>query len=301
MKINMSEGKYPVALLLETESLAPHFHKSLQNMLDETDAYIDVILVNNEKSVQEDPTAQLDSSVSTNDIKKFFELLKDLRWSFIYKTEMKIAGALGDKYVNEWSKTWGRNSIWEIDELDKDDVITYDPIHLDNEPGVELPKELVEKISEDVEVVVCFEHNILKGDILTAPPHGVLSFHTGDLREYRGRPAGFWQFLNDESEVGVTLQQLTPKLDGGKYVEIRTIDVSDCETFAELRSRQKKLHPEMLSAGIEKLQQDSFEPKDPEEYGVLTYKSSEDELLNSLRMLKKNLSGRIRRKGPGLD
>ncbi len=291
----MSEDDFPVALLLETESLRPHFHSALENMLSETNASIELIAVNNSKGENDDATTGLDLSVGTDDIKRLVDMVTDLRWSFIYKAEVKLAGGLGDPYVREWSETWGKQSIWEIDGLEDQEVVTYDPIHLDDEPGIELPNDTIEKITDQTEVVVNFDHSILKGDILTEPTHGVLSFHAGDLQEYRGRPAGFWQFLNDEDYLGVTLQQLTSELDGGRYVEIRKTDISDCNTFSEIKSRQVKLHPEMLSSGVKKIQKENFEPKEPDELGTLTYQSSEDELSNAVKMLVKNIKGRMGR------
>jgi hypothetical protein len=44
---------------------------------------------------------------------------------------------------------------------------------------------------------------------------GVLSYHHGDPTKYRGRPAGFHEILNNEDKVGIIVQRLSNKLDGG--------------------------------------------------------------------------------------
>jgi len=44
---------------------------------------------------------------------------------------------------------------------------------------------------------------------------GVLSYHHGDPRRYRGRPAGFYEMANHEPVMGVIVQRLSNVLDGG--------------------------------------------------------------------------------------
>ena len=48
--------------------------------------------------------------------------------------------------------------------------------------------------------------------------YGVLSYHHGDPKSYRGRPAGFYEILNSEKKMGVIIQRINNKLDGGVVV-----------------------------------------------------------------------------------
>lgn len=59
---------------------------------------------------------------------------------------------------------------------------------------------------------------ILKGEILKAARHGVISFHHGDNRVNRGGPAGFWEVLKREPSSGFIIQVLSEELDGGAVV-----------------------------------------------------------------------------------
>jgi len=128
------------------------------------------------------------------------------------------------------------------------------PVHIDSLPGAseakqfscrprsvsefwnELPHETVERL-ENVDVVVRFGFGMLKGRILEAPTYGVLSYHHGDIRRYRGQPSGLWEFLNDEPRMGVTVQRLTDTLDGGEIAALETIDISGPTTWQENRTR----------------------------------------------------------------
>lgn len=60
--------------------------------------------------------------------------------------------------------------------------------------------------------------NILKGEIHNSCKNGILSFHHGDNRKYRGIPSSFWEVYNNEDQTGFTLQILDDDLDNGFVV-----------------------------------------------------------------------------------
>ena len=65
------------------------------------------------------------------------------------------------------------------------------------------------------DVLLRFGFNILRGEIISLPLHGVWSFHHGDEQKYRGGPPGFWEIMRGDPVTGAILQRLTEKLDGG--------------------------------------------------------------------------------------
>ena len=64
-------------------------------------------------------------------------------------------------------------------------------------------------------LIRCGRGNILRGDILHAARHGILSFHHADNRINRGGPPGFWEVYKRQDTTGFTIQRLTEELDGG--------------------------------------------------------------------------------------
>ena len=79
------------------------------------------------------------------------------------------------------------------------------------------------------DVLLRFGFNILDGEILTLPTHGIWSYHHGDEEHYRGRPAGFWEIVHGDPVTGVTLQRINEKLDAGFVLRkgwFRTVDHS---------------------------------------------------------------------------
>lgn len=71
----------------------------------------------------------------------------------------------------------------------------------------------------NLDVMLRFEFNIIRGDILKAAKYGIWSFHHGDNSINRGGPSCFWEIALKQPVVGVTLQQLTPELDGGLVID----------------------------------------------------------------------------------
>ena len=71
----------------------------------------------------------------------------------------------------------------------------------------------------NLDVILRFEFNIIRGEILHAAKYGMWSFHHGDNAINRGGPSGFWEVTLKQPVAGVTLQQLTPELDGGLVID----------------------------------------------------------------------------------
>lgn len=80
-----------------------------------------------------------------------------------------------------------------------------------------LPGSLIDRIKADrPDAILKFGLGLLKvPDDLEVP---ILSYHHGDPRKFRGRPAGFYELLNDEDVVGQIIQVLSNRLDSGRVV-----------------------------------------------------------------------------------
>ena len=70
----------------------------------------------------------------------------------------------------------------------------------------------------NLDVILRMGSGILRGEILGAAKHGILSFHHGDNRTHRGGPAGFWEVLERRDYSGYVVQRLTEVLDAGEVL-----------------------------------------------------------------------------------
>lgn len=118
----------------------------------------------------------------------------------------------------------------------------------------EIPADVVDDISDDADVAIRFGFGFLVGPILSELEYGVLSYHHGDLREYRGQPMGFWEFVHDRETAGITVQQLTEKLDAGRIAALKTVEIGDLHTWESIRTRLFDESEDVLVAAVQNLQ-----------------------------------------------
>jgi methionyl-tRNA formyltransferase len=87
----------------------------------------------------------------------------------------------------------------------------------------------VKKFIQEANADVCISLNwktVLKDDIISLFPHGILNAHFGDLPSYRGNAVINWAILNNEQSIAVTVHQMVPgEIDSGavyckKYMEL---------------------------------------------------------------------------------
>ena len=82
-----------------------------------------------------------------------------------------------------------------------------------------VPPEAIDAIRlKELDVILRFGFNILRGDILTCAKYGIWSYHHGDNDYYRGGPPYFWEVYENNSISGVILQVLTEELDAGQVL-----------------------------------------------------------------------------------
>ena len=67
----------------------------------------------------------------------------------------------------------------------------------------------------NLDFIIRFGFNIIRGEVLKAARYGVWSFHHDNEVIYRGGPPCFWEIYKKDAETGVILQRITHKLDGG--------------------------------------------------------------------------------------
>jgi hypothetical protein len=155
----------------------------------------------------------------------------------------------------------------EVPFIQEDNISYTGSINCDG-LGNELTGEAIHLL-ESVDIGIRFGFGIVIGDALRAPQHGIVSFHHGDITEYRGRPAGFWEFVNGENSAGVTIQRLTDSLDGGEVVKIQQVDISHASSWIEVQQALFEASEDMLTAVFKQLHSGRFNPAPADNLGKL--------------------------------
>jgi hypothetical protein len=84
------------------------------------------------------------------------------------------------------------------------------------------PEDIQAIRQRDLDVLIRFGFNILRGEVLAAARYGIWSYHHGDNDFYRGGPPQFWELYEKNPVSGAILQVLTEELDAG-YVLAKAI------------------------------------------------------------------------------
>lgn len=128
--------------------------------------------------------------------------------------------------------------------------------------------ENIKKYTLDI-LVLTGGYGIVKEPLLSITPIGILSYHHGDMRKYRGMPFGFWELYNNEKEMMVTVQILSAGLDCGIPVEEKSIEIKKSDTPTKLQKRALEESAYMLYTSLKKLSCKEFMPEKIQEFGKI--------------------------------
>jgi methionyl-tRNA formyltransferase len=104
---------------------------------------------------------------------------------------------------------------------------------------------------------------IVKEPLLSIAPQGVLSYHHGDMRRYRGQPPGFWELYHGERIMGVTVQRLAAGIDCGEPIVERQFEIRRDDTLSSLSERIYGASADMLSEAVDRVEAgQEFSPLD---------------------------------------
>ncbi|MCQ4334961.1 hypothetical protein KM295_16030 [Natronomonas sp. F2-12] len=261
----MTEEPIRVAVLLNSESVNEWQRRVLVSLFEseEIDANLVTVIINSADTGDSTIRTHL-SELSLWKVLRLFHLLK-----------YQFTG-------QPWYKK--RTVLSDIDFFDDLDKIYTQPQPTDG-LGNELSSEAVECLDK-TDIAVRFGFGIVVGDALTAPTYGILSYHHGDLRRYRGRPAGFHEFVRGEPTAGVTVQKLNESLDGGDIAAFREIDIHDATSWPAVLSRLYEASPDLLPIAVTNCVTGNMQT-DPDTGALYTIPSTRETLMYLREKMKR--------------
>jgi len=118
----------------------------------------------------------------------------------------------------------------------------------------------------DIVALLC-GFGIIREPLLSVCPRGILSYHHGDMRKYRGMPPGLWELYHGEREIGITVQKIAAGLDCGVPIEEKHLPIYPHDTLSTLRARLRAADGDMLHAALKKVADPDFTPAVIREFG----------------------------------
>jgi methionyl-tRNA formyltransferase len=123
----------------------------------------------------------------------------------------------------------------------------YQPINLKEEEFINTMK----KIKPELFVVVAFR--MLPKILFNIPKEGSINLHASILPNYRGAAPINWVIINGEKKTGVTTFFINDKIDEGKIIDIKKINIDVEETAGTLHEKLMNLGGKLLLESINKI------------------------------------------------
>jgi len=140
--------------------------------------------------------------------------------------------------------------------------------------GPELEDWLRERQVE-LALVMAYGH-ILKKSLLAIPPKGFVNFHASLLPAYRGASPIETAVASGETQTGVSLMRIVPKMDAGAVCDVETVDVAPNDTGGSMRENLAEACPALLERALPGLLD-----------GTATFTEQDPELVSYCRKLEK--------------
>ncbi|MXV63540.1 methionyl-tRNA formyltransferase [Natronorubrum sp. JWXQ-INN-674] len=272
----------------------PYLHewqvRALERLQSETDVDVSLVVYNASNTEYEAESWNTKDRPSLDDVAQFFDAFRQEKaWSLVL-AERNIGRLFGDE-----QELWYRHSLENVDCLAGADFRPCEP-RVEN-GWSELPDDIVSQLADRCDVVIRFGFGLIRGEVLTAPKYGVLSFHPADIRTYRGMGPPVI-FRDGRERAGSTLQRLDESIDGGEIVAYDEVHLGNCHTLWDVFDRLAALQIRLLAEGISNLGKPAFEPEvvPDEQLGDFYYRKQRRTPPFAGRVLLKNLSGRVRRR-----
>ena len=124
-------------------------------------------------------------------------------------------------------------------------------IELDSFDNEDIFKKLV-SLNVDIFVVVAFR--VLPEKYISIPQFGSINLHASILPKYRGAAPIQWSLMNGDKTTGVSIFQIEKKIDTGKIITQKEINIEKNDDFAYLSNKLSYLGAEALVDSLNQIE-----------------------------------------------
>jgi len=103
------------------------------------------------------------------------------------------------------------------------------------------------------DIIVSFQHQIFKKELLKLPKICCINCHPAKLPKYRGIKPIFWAMLEGDSEIGVTVHTMKPEIDIGYIISQKTFLVLKNNTLLDNYYLAYSLSVDVIIEALSKL------------------------------------------------
>jgi methionyl-tRNA formyltransferase len=153
----------------------------------------------------------------------------------------------------------------------------YQPESINTEGAIKFLKEL----NPDLFVVVSYGQ-ILSKNILDVPRMFAINAHASLLPKYRGAAPMNWAIIKGEVNTGVTVIKMAEKMDAGRIISQKAIDILDGDDAITLEDKLSDIAAKLIIQTLESIKNNDYRfiPQDESEVNFAPKLKKEDGLIN---------------------
>jgi len=196
--------KKSVGIILDSTSISKQLLDLISYSKTSENYEITALVINNVGRQRSSYLLKAYSYIKYRGIRK---LLSAIVFKVVCKIEENIL-----KRINRFGE------FYKLFQLDRDDFISIivNPEISKNGLVYRYADDDINRIRDlNLDLLIRDGGGILRGDILSVCPNGVISFHHADNDINRGVPPGFWEVFYRSPRTGFVIQRLKDELDGG--------------------------------------------------------------------------------------
>lgn len=133
------------------------------------------------------------------------------------------------------------------------------PVFQPEKAGTPESLDRLREFNADVFVTAAYGQ-ILSAELLAIPSLGAINVHASLLPKYRGAAPIQYAMISGETETGITVFQIEPKLDAGPILGVEKLAIDPNETYGELQDRLADVAVPLVTQVIDNLAAGNAEP-----------------------------------------
>ena len=107
---------------------------------------------------------------------------------------------------------------------------------------------------KQIDIIVSFSApSVFSKELLSIPKKGCINLHCSLLPKYSGILPSFWALYFDEKETGATIHFMDDKIDNGKILAQKSINILESDSMFDIIKRTKKIGGKLMVKTIKNI------------------------------------------------
>ncbi len=113
-------------------------------------------------------------------------------------------------------------------------------------------------VSLDIDIFVVVAFRILPEKYISIPRFGSINLHASLLPQYRGAAPIQWALMNGDKTTGVSVFQIEKKVDTGKIIYQKKVNIIESDDFESLSNKLSNLGAEVISKALNSIEDGTY-------------------------------------------